>query len=344
VREIGSVLLVTNPLSGHGRGLAAAAAARARFAARGVRIHEVCGASADETRRLVAAAVAAPAPPDAVVCAGGDGLICVVLQALADSAAPLGLLPGGTGNDLARELGIPEDDPVAAADIVCDGTVRTIDLGAVETADHTLAPPETGSVERDFGTPAPRSLRFATVAATGFDARVTLRANRMRRPKGSLRYSLAALIELGGRLAVPYRLEFPDSARTVDTGSGVTGPLGDAPAVTEAVMVAVGNTRSYGGGMLICPDAVVDDGLLEVTVVGRMTRPEMARLLPALAGGRRIEHPAVTQYRTPSVRVSAAAPVTADGEPIGMLPATFRALPAARPMLVPAAISPRVFA
>ncbi|WP_231386925.1 diacylglycerol kinase family protein [Nocardia sp. BMG111209] len=336
------ILLVTNPLSGHGKGLAAAAAARARFDARGVRVREVCGATADETRRLVAAAVAAPAVPAAVVCAGGDGLICVVLQALTGSDVPLGLLPGGTGNDLARELGIPEGDPERAADIVCDGTVRAIDLGVVETGEHDLPAPETGSVERDFGDPVPGALRFATVAATGFDARVTLRANRMRRPKGSLRYSLAALFELTGRLAVPYRIEFPSSATTVDTDSGATGPIATGP-VTEAVMVAVGNTRSYGGGMLICPDAAVDDGLLDVTVVGRMTRPEMARLLPALAAGRRIEHPAVTQYRTPSVRVSAAAPVTADGEPIGMLPAVFRALPAARPMLVPGVNSPRVF-
>ncbi|MCX4097439.1 YegS/Rv2252/BmrU family lipid kinase [Nocardia sp. alder85J] len=328
--EIGSILLVTNPLSGHGKGLAAATAARARFEARGVRISELCGRTADETRRLVAAAVAAPAAPDAVVCAGGDGLICVVLQALAGSEIPLGLLPGGTGNDLARELGIPEQDPIAAADIVCDGAVRTIDLGVVETADHLLAPPETGSVERDFGDPAPTVIRFATVAATGFDARVTLRANRMRRPKGSLRYSLAAVFELAGRLAVPYRIELAEDAVQVEPAGTPAAGL-----ALEAVMVAVGNTRSYGGGMLICPDATVDDGLLEVTVVGAMSRREMTRLLPALAAGRRIEHPAITRYRSRSVRIAAAAPVTADGEPIGMLPATFRALPAARRMLVP---------
>jgi diacylglycerol kinase (ATP) len=319
-----SVLLVTNPLSGHGRGQAAGAVAAARLRSRGVTVDEVSGVSAAESVRLVRDRLDGDARPDVVVCAGGDGLVCITLQALAGSGVPLGLVPGGTGNDLARELGVPQDDPISAADIVLGGTVRTIDLGTAECAAPDSGDSVSASAGTGFGIPGP--IRFATVAGTGFDARVTLRANRMRYPKGPLRYTFAAVAELTGRLAVPYRLEL----------SGVPGQSVDSVVETEAVMVAVGNTRTYGGGMLVCPDAVIDDGLLEVTVVGAISRREMMRLLPALSAGQRVDHPALSQYRAATVELRApGAPVTADGEPVGMLPATFRALPGALPVLVP---------
>ncbi len=321
---VGSVLLVTNPLSGHGKGQAAAAVAAARLRARGVVVDELTGASAAESIRLVRDRLAGDAVPDVVVCAGGDGLVCITLQAMAGTGVPLALVPGGTGNDLARELGVPQDDPISAADIVLGGTIRTIDLGAAQVRAPEPGAAGTRSAGMGFGIPGP--IRFATVAGTGFDARVTLRANRMRYPKGRLRYTLAAVTELAGRLAVPYRLEL----------SGVPGQSVGSVVETEAVMVAVGNARSYGGGMLICPDAVIDDGLLEVTVVGAMPRRDMVRLLPALSAGQRVDHPALSQYRATTVELRAPdAPVTADGEPVGVLPTTFRALPGALPVLVP---------
>ncbi|MFI5782014.1 YegS/Rv2252/BmrU family lipid kinase [Nocardia sp. NPDC051570] len=312
---IRSVVLVTNPLSGHGRGMAAGLAARARFAERGVRVSEICGATVAETVRLVRdslTARTAETGPDAVVCAGGDGLVCIVLQALAGAGVPLGMIPGGTGNDLARELGVPEHDPIAAADVVLAGHERTIDLGVVRTAEPSAE--------------LPSPIHFATVAGTGFDARVTLRANRMRYPKGRLRYPLAALVELAGGLAVPYRIEL----------RGVPGESEPVSVETEAIMVAVGNTCSYGGGMLVCPDAELDDGLLDLTVVGAMSRREMVRLLPALSAGKRVDHPALSRFRAAEITLAApSAPATADGEPAGMLPATFRALPGAQRVLVP---------
>lgn len=320
-----SVLLVTNPLSGHGRGSAASVVAAARLRQRGAEVTEVSGATAAESARLVRDRLSGEHRPDAVTCVGGDGLVRLVLQVLAGTGVPLGLVPGGTGNDLARELGVPQDDPIAAADIVLNGSTRTIDLGEVRHAAsgkaEEIAPDEahgdSPGRERDQ---VPGPIRFATVAGTGFDARVTLRANRMRYPRGPLRYTVAALAELARGLAVPYRIE-----------------LGDGTLVeTEAIMVAVGNTRSYGGGMLICPDAVLDDGLLDLTVVGAMSRREMLRMLPALSSGRRIDHPAVGQYRAAEFTLTApGAPVTADGDPAGALPARFRALPGAQPVILP---------
>ncbi|WP_405132776.1 YegS/Rv2252/BmrU family lipid kinase [Nocardia sp. NBC_01388] len=308
MREIHSIALVTNPLSGHGKGVQVGIDAADRFAARGVNVTEIRGSSAADTERQVRDTLANPETrPDAVVAAGGDGLTCVVLQALVGTGVPLGLVPGGTGNDLAREVAIP-DDTTAAVDVVLGGRTRTIDLGTVQAEGATVP------------------MWFATVTGTGFDARVTLRANELRWPKGPMRYTVAALLELVGKLAVPYRVELHGSP---DHPDGTIVEL-------DAIMVAVGNTRTYGGGMLICPDAVIDDGLLDLTVVGAMSRLDLLRLLPALSSGKRIDHPAATQYRAASFTLTAPnAPATADGDPAGLLPATFHAHPGALEILVP---------
>ncbi|NEW45091.1 diacylglycerol kinase [Nocardia cyriacigeorgica] len=306
-REIRRVTVVTNALSGMGKGHDVAGAAIARLSECGIEVTEIRAPSAAESVRLVRAEISGPGPhPDAVVCAGGDGLVSVMLDALAGTDTPIGLIPGGTGNDLAREFGIPNDDPVAAADVVLGGMARIIDLGLIDRED--AAP-----------------MWFATVTGTGFDARVTLRANSMSWPKGPLRYTAAALVELAGRAATQYRIELSDGSAQPDT-----------VVETDAMLVAIGNTRTYGGGMLVCPDAVVDDGLLDLTVVRAVSRLQMLRLLPALASGKRIDHPAVLHYRAQRVTLTApGAPATADGEPVGTLPITLRAVPGALSILVP---------
>ncbi|MFC9895163.1 YegS/Rv2252/BmrU family lipid kinase [Nocardia sp. NPDC127579] len=308
-----SALVVTNRLSGLGKGHDAATAAITRLAERGVEITEIRAPSAAESVRLVRDSLDAPdTRPGAVICVGGDGLMNVMLEAVARTGVPLGLIPSGTGNDLARALGIPTDDPMAAADLAAAGKTRVLDLGRIEAAG---ADP----------------MWFATVTGTGFDARVTLRANRMRWPKGPLRYSFAALAELATGLSVPYRIELSGVAP-----GALDNPAGDTVIETDAVLAAIGNTRTYGGGMLVCPDAEPDDGLLDITVVGAVPRTEMLKLLPALSAGKRIDHPAVTKYRVAAVTLTAAgAPATADGEPAGTLPITLRAVPGALTVLVP---------
>ncbi|WP_328391763.1 diacylglycerol/lipid kinase family protein [Nocardia sp. NBC_00416] len=301
-RELHAVAVVTNPSSGQGKAREAARAVIDRLTGDGIEVTEIHAPSAAETRRQVRDVVAGAAP-DVVVCVGGDGLVSTILDPLAHSGVPLALVPAGTGNDLARELGIA-DEPGRAAELVRYGRVRTIDLGRLEPSGH-------------------EPMWFATVACTGFDARVTLRANRMRRPRGRSRYTFAAVAEIAHGIAVPYRIEF---------GGASPDPVFD----TEALLVAVGNTTTYGGGMLICPDAVCDDGLLDVTVVGKVSHLELLRILPALSAGKRIEHPAVSQYRVESLRLSApGAPATADGEPAGQLPLTARIAPRALTVLTP---------
>ncbi|WP_280455739.1 diacylglycerol kinase [Nocardia brasiliensis] len=308
-----SVTVVTNPRSGHGKGHDVADAALARLRARGVEITEVRAPSAAESVRQVRDSIER-SRPDAVVCIGGDGLVNVILAAVAESGVPLGMIPAGTGNDLARELGIPTEDPVAAADVVLDGRARAIDLGRI-----------------DVPVPGSAPTWFATVSGTGFDARVSLRANRMSWPKGRMRYTVAALAEISRLFPVPYRV-----ALTGAVTDGLTNPGGGSNLEIDAVMVAIGNTRTYGGGMLICPDAEMDDGLLDLTVVGALSRREMLRLLPALSAGKRQIHPKVIQYRAAEIALSAPdTPATADGEPAGALPITVRAVRGALTVLVP---------
>ncbi|MBF6212005.1 hypothetical protein IU433_23545 [Nocardia puris] len=314
-REIRSVLVVTNRLSGGGKGHDTASAAVAELAARGVDVTEIRAPSAAETVLLVRDSLAALDPalrPDAVVCVGGDGLINVMLAALAHTGMPLGLVPSGTGNDLARALGVPTDDTAAAVGVVLGGRTRVMDLGRIESR-------------------GAEPMYFATITGTGFDARVTLRANEMRWPKGRLRYTFAALAEITGNFTVPYRIELSGAPHGVQDNPERGGPI-----ETRAVLIALGNTRTYGGGMLVCPDAEMDDGLLDLTVVGAVSRREMLRLLPALSSGRRVEHRAVTRYRASAVTLSAPnTPATADGEPAGTLPITVRAVPSALTVLVP---------
>ncbi|MCL2533354.1 MAG: diacylglycerol kinase [Nocardiaceae bacterium] len=288
-----SVTVLTNPTAGGGHAPAAAAAAVARLRERGVTVTEIEGGTADEALELARKAVAGGT--DALVAAGGDGLVSIAWQALAQSGTPLGIIPGGTGNDHARLFHIPVDDPVAAADIVADGEVARIDLAKVG--------------ERWFG----------TVLSSGFDALVTDRANRMRWPKGPMRYNLAMIVELAQLKPIPYRIVLDD--RTVEL---------------DATMVSVGNGTSYGGGMLITPNAVLDDGLLDVTVVKSGGRFKLVRLFPTVYKGTHVELDEVETFRTRTLRLETGIPVTsyADGEFVGQLPIDIEAVPGAGRVIV----------
>lgn len=260
-------------------------------------VTELQGESAADSVALARKAVADGI--DALVCVGGDGLISAGVQAIARTEVPIGVIPAGTGNDTAREFSIPTGDPEAAADVVMAGNVRTIDLAQVGDA------------------------WFLTVLASGFDSKVTDRANSLTWPKGPMRYNVAILAELAGLQAIPYRIELDDETIEVD-----------------ATLVSVGNTKSYGGGMRICPDAVVDDGLLDVTVVRHASRLRLALLMPTIYKGTHVKLDTVDTYRSKKVRLTAEGiKADADGEPLAMLPVTIEAVPAAGHIFVPAGVT-----
>src|SRR5690349_5493792 len=138
--------------------------------AAGLVVRNLQGRDADEALDLARQCVADGV--DAVVVCGGDGMVHLAVQAVAGTATALGIIPAGTGNDVARYFDLPRTDPEAAADRVIAGRTRTIDLA------------RSGS------------RYYVTVLAAGFDAVVNERANRMTWPKGQMRYNIATLAEL----------------------------------------------------------------------------------------------------------------------------------------------------
>ncbi|MGH3559580.1 MAG: diacylglycerol kinase [Mycobacterium sp.] len=299
-REIGRVTVLTNPASGHGNAPHAAEKATARLQQRGVDVVAIVGSDAEHARRLLQAAL--DRGTDALVVAGGDGVISGALQALAGTDIPLGIIPAGTGNDHAREYGLPTNDPVAAADIVADGWTETVDLGRIR---------DRAGVTKWFG----------TVAATGFDSLVSDRTNRMRWPRGRMRYNLAMLAELSQLRLLPFRLVL-DGKREI---------------VTELTLAAFGNTRSYGGGMLICPDADHADGQLDITMVHSASRTRLIRLFPTVFKGTHVDLDEVTTARATSVDVeSPGINAYADGDYACALPAEISAVRGALQILRPA--------
>ncbi|QUR69820.1 diacylglycerol kinase [Mycobacterium spongiae] len=301
-REISKVTALTNPLSGHGAAVAAAQVAIARLKHRGVEVIEIVGEDAEDARHLVAAAL--ERGTDAVVAIGGDGVISNALQVLASNDVPLGIIPAGTGNDHAREFGIPTKDPEAAADIVVDGWTETIDLGRIQRGD--------GRTKCDKW--------FGTVAASGFDSLVTDRANRMSWPHGRLRYYIAMMAELSQLRRLPYRMVL-DGTREMEL---------------DLTLAAFGNTRSYGGGMLICANADRADGLLDITMVHSGSRTKFVRLFPTVVKGTHIELDEVTTTRATTIAVECPdINVYADGDFACPLPAEISAVSAALQILRP---------
>jgi diacylglycerol kinase (ATP) len=225
----------------------------------------------------------------------------LALQALAGTDIPLGIIPAGTGNDHAREYGLPTGDPAAAADVVADGWTETVDLGWISGAD--------GSAKW-----------FGTVAATGFDSLVSDRTNRMRWPRGRMRYNLAMLAEISQLRLLPFRLVL-DGEREIHTA---------------LTLAAFGNTRSYGGGMLICPGADRADGRLDITMVHTASRARLIRLFPTVFKGTHVELDDVTTERAASVHVeSPGINAYADGDYACPLPAQIAVVPQALQVLVP---------
>jgi diacylglycerol kinase (ATP) len=298
-RDIGSVTLLTNPASGHGNAPHAAERAITQFQRRGVDVCEIVGSDPEHARRLVDNAL--ERGTDALVIAGGDGVISLALQAIARTDVPLGIIPAGTGNDHAREYQLPTGDPEAAADVVADGWVETVDLGHMRSS---------GGTEKWFG----------TVMAAGFDSLVSDRANRMRWPHGRMRYNVAMLAELSKLRLLPFRLAL-DGAEQI---------------VTDLTLAAFGNTRSYGGGMLICPNADHADGLLDITMVHSGSRTRLVRLFPTVFKGTHINLDTVTTARAKSITVeSPGINGYADGEFAMALPVEVSAVGGALNILRP---------
>jgi diacylglycerol kinase (ATP) len=271
--------------------------------------HEVTSLTEPDFEQLLASARAAVKKrPDALVVVGGDGMVNLGTNLVAGTRVPLGLVPSGTGNDMARGLGIPHDDTEAAIrslDSALAAGPRTIDAGRISWTDEV-----TGERGERW---------FACALSAGFDAIVNERANEMRHPKGPSRYIVALLAELVRLKPIAYRVVL--DGKVIET---------------SAVLVALGNSVSLGGGMKITPDAKLDDGLLDVLLVKPLSRFAFLRIFPRVFEGTHVTDPRVRIERAKRVRIEAEGIVAyGDGERIAALPIDVEVVPGALRVLSP---------
>ena len=153
---------------------------------------------------------------------------------------------------------------------------------------------------------------FAAILSTGFDSIVNEKANAMSWPKGPMKYNAAIAIVLPRFKPHHYEIVLDD--RTIST---------------QAMLIAVSNGRSYGGGMLVCPQADISDGYFDVMVLHPVSKLEFIKVFPRVFKGTHITHPAVEIVRSKSVKITADAVAYADGERIGQLPVSAQCIPGA---------------
>jgi YegS/Rv2252/BmrU family lipid kinase len=232
---------------------------------------------------------------------GGDGTIHEVLNGVLGPQGArrpaLAVIPGGTGNDFARGVGIPKDMVTAARLLLDGGRRRLIDVGRVN--------------DRYYG----------TISGVGFDAEVAAEVNRW--PKwvaGTIVYTAGILKKLITYRCAPARI-------TID-GDVLELPM---------FLIAAANTPWYAGGMFMAPHARPDDGQLEIILARDLTKVETLGVLPKVFSGDHLKHPKVSHRPGLEIRVESDVPLAihADGETVGRVPAVFRALPQALEVIVP---------
>lgn len=302
--KIETLALVTNPHAGHGASQAASRKASRVFADRGIDVIALQGSNPDDARKLIREVIS-DGRIDALAVCGGDGMINLALQEQAGTGIPLGIVPAGTGNDHGREYNLPRDDAKEAANVIADGFWTTTDLGRITDVQGN---------QKWFG----------TIMCAGFDSIVSDRVNQMSWPHGRNRYNLAIVREFLAFHSLPFRITLDDE-RVLDD------PI---------TLAAFGNTRSYGGGMKICPTANHSDGLLDITVIGKGSRFKAAMAFKSVFDGTLEEFEEVSTYRCRKAHVEYTGPARpmnayADGDFMFPMPVTVEVVPSVGKYIVP---------
>jgi diacylglycerol kinase (ATP) len=235
---------------------------------------------------------------EVVAALGGDGTMGLAANGLLGTGTALAPVPSGTADDFAAALGIRS----------LEGAVRAI-------ADRHVVPIDV--VKISTGT---ERRHYVNVAGCGFDSEVNEAANAMRVRLGGTGTYLASVLRTLSRFTpAAFRVELDDEV--------VEGPH---------MLVVVGNSISYGGGMKVTPDASVVDGMLDVCLLEAMSTPSFLRAFPKVFRGTHVHHPKVRMVRSRHVAIEAdrRVMVYADGERVGPAPARFEAIPEALPVVV----------
>ncbi|MGO1561287.1 Diacylglycerol kinase-related protein [Actinomycetales bacterium JB111] len=325
-RRIG---LVINPSAGTGRGEQVASDVRAALdddatAVVDLTDSDALGAAARAREAVTAGSI------DALVVVGGDGMAHLGINVVAGTPVPLGLVSVGSGNDLARALGLPMNDHAASLALVRAALDPAHPVAAPRQLDAIRVTPAPGPGEpRSIGiVPDSPHVRWAASSVVvGFAAAVNLAANSYRRPRGSAKYLRAVVAETAR--FTPYGM-----ATSVD-GEPWSGP---------ATLLTLANAPLFGGGLPVAPDAVPDDGLMDVVHIDAVGRAQISTLFPRFARGTHVSLDQVTITRAAEVVVGQspehgrALPIAmADGESVGPLPLAATIVPSAWRLLAPLA-------
>lgn len=289
-----SYCLLVNPAAGTGRALKRLPAIRAELDRRGMHHQIVMTTGVDHGCRQAREAAGRGEIP---VVVSGDGLIGKVGGALAGSGTPLGVVPGGRGNDLARVVGIPTE-PAAAVAVLAAGNRRRIDVGEANGE------------------------RFLCIASCGFDSDANRIANETKLIRGPLVYAYAAIKALW---------QWRPAEFTVTVDGDVTRVRGYS--------VIVANSQAYGGGMFVAPQARLDDGRLDVVIIGEAPKRRFLTGLPQVFKGTHIDRDDVTTLAGRVVEVVADRPfdVYADGDELTELPMRVSLLASSLELIAPPA-------
>lgn len=219
---------------------------------------------------------------------------------------------GGDGlAHLILQVAVPRHIPFA---VMPAGTgndiVRTLGWSLDDIEQYLQRVTTTAATEIDLGNVD--NEWFAAILSTGFDSVVNERANQLAWPKGPQRYNVAIALELPKFKPLSYQI-------TTDTASFTT----------EAMLIAIGNGKSYGGGMYVCPQAQLNDGLFDLMILEPVSKIEFLKVFPKVYSGSHITHPKVRTMRTKKVSLVANAVAYADGERIGPAPISAECVSAA---------------
>lgn len=290
------LVVVINPTAAFGKNSTAGAQVIVALELSGYRVTKLQAASEELLRGKLALALRST--PDAVVVVGGDGMVSLVVNLIATTSIPFAIVPVGTGNDLARGLGLRPGNLERSIRDLLDALQRVpqrIDLGKITDLANT------------------KERWFAGIVSAGFDAIVNERANAMRWPRGKSRYTWAMLRELMTLHPMSYEL----------TSGGKTWQ-------EQAMLISVANNSYMGGGMRVAPDASVTDGLLDIFVLRPLSKLRFIRLFPRVFAGTHVSEPEVVIEQTTEVLLDGAGIVAyADGERVWELPIRINVVPAA---------------
>jgi diacylglycerol kinase (ATP) len=270
-------LLVVNPVSGKGKAPIRARVFEEEAKARGHSVRTIVTTGPKFIQEQISIELS-KSRYDSIICCGGDGLVHESVQISASTDILVGVIAAGTGNDFAREITKELDSNVRLWEYIEQGIGSKIDLGYLSTHEKY----------------------FAQILSTGFDSEVNRRANAYRIKLGKLKYILATLQVLPKFKALEYTIQYGETRRNL-----------------KAMLIAVANGRSYGGGMLIAPQASRVDGLLDVMILHPVGKFELLRVFPKVFKGKHVNHRAVEFLKVPSISIDSKSSIFADGEEVG---------------------------